>query len=227
MNLVMIIVIVLTAANCGRQKNRSIRHQTFAMAKNFNALEDLSDSIAMLQDRTSGKCFRLKNAEAVNGNTLEPSVCSQTDTAQQFHLTERTDGSYKFASMVDKQFCVDNKNQFREGVDLIVWRCHPDNQSSVGGQKVFVNKTSGKAEMTISFEKDKTAYARIDGNKIKQTLNENDATVWKVSLQDATLAAPKDSEASPIPEPTPTPEEKTPAASRISSVTRSICGCSG
>ena len=62
----------------------------------------------MLKDKTSGKCFQLKNSEAFKGNTLELGDCDQTNTSQQFHLTERLDGSYKCASMTDKQFCIDN-----------------------------------------------------------------------------------------------------------------------
>ncbi len=149
-------------------------------AKNFNFSSNLFDSIVMFQDQASGKCFQLKNLAAFDGNTIELNNCDQTDTAQQFYLTERSDGSYKVTSMVNKRFCIDKPN--RRDADLIVWSCHPDGHPHVRNQKVFIDKISGKTELTISFGKSNITYARVDGNNIKQTLNENDATVWKVSL---------------------------------------------
>ena len=177
-----------------------IQAQDFTPQDNLSE-DDLPDSIVMLKDKTSDKCFQLKNGNASKGNTLELGNCDQTNTGQQFHLTERLDGSYKFSSMVNRLFCIDNY-RYKEDIGLIIRNCRSDNHKKLRTQKIFIEikNVLDKAEITLSFKRSsRITYVYVDGNDVKQTLDANNATAWKVLLQ-STNKVPE------TPEPKPTPE---------------------
>ncbi len=180
LNNAFIILLLITAASCGKKANKLASQESAVERKDLNPLDNLSNSIVMFQDQISGKCFRLKNSQAFNGNIIELKNCVETDKAQQFYLTEGPDGSYKFSSAINRNFCLDNSNN--SDLHLVVWTCHSDTYKDVRNQKVFVDEVSDKREITISFSNG--IYTRIDGDNIGQTLDENSATVWKVLLQD-------------------------------------------
>ena len=163
-------------------------------SKGFDSPDDLSDSVVTLQDKASGKCFQLKNGKAFKGNTIELGDCDQTNPSQQFYLTERSDGSYKFASMIDWQFCIDNKNRYKENANLILRPCRSDSHRKVRNQKIFIEKVSGREEMTMSFGKRRITYAGInENNRVKEASQKKDATIWEVLLaQNTSLATEND-----------------------------------
>ena len=76
-----------------------------------------------------------------------------------------------------------------------MWRCLSENHRRINNQKVFINHISNNmdvSEITIFFEHTKTAYVRVIGNTIVQTLNANNATVWKVLPMNTNAPAPKE-----------------------------------
>ena len=155
---------------------------------NIISLDTLSDSIVVLQDKTSDKCLQLQSGDVFNGNTMEVGNCDLANTAQQFYVTKRANGSYQFASLLDKGFCIDNGNKPLEDDDVIVWPCDSSNHN----QDVIIDEiagNNGKVTISLSFKNrafiriENRTFVRTDGNNVNQTLNERGATVWKVLFQ--------------------------------------------
>ena len=144
---------------------------------------DLSNSVVMLQDSDSHQCFRLQSGTASSGERIKLDTCDQDDEAQQFHVTRRSDGSYKVVSLLDRQLCVDAVRS--ENGDIVLWSCHPDDSSWIYNQKVFFDKISRTSRRHISFKNNKNpTYMDVDGNdKVIQTPNANNAIAWKVLIK--------------------------------------------
>ncbi len=154
-------------------------------ANYFNLLlEDWDNLIVMLEDTDSGQCFQLQSGSATNGERIELGDCDQVDQAQQFYVTKRSDGSYKFVSMLDKQLCVDAVRRVNGAI--ILWNCHPDNSPGIQNQKVFIDEIAGNAKVKILFKNNAsvTTYAHANQNdKIMKTVDENSAITWDVLIK--------------------------------------------
>ena len=151
----------------------------------------MTTGIITLQDTASGQCLQLRNGKAINSNIIELGDCDLTNKGQQFYLTDFWKGSkgeYRFASMIDKQFCIDNGNRPEEGDDVIIWTCQNlhQNQNVIVDKKTVVDEILDLEEIRIqlSFKTNRKTFIYTDGNNIKQTLDEQSATAWKVLLHD-------------------------------------------
>lgn len=93
-----------------------------------------------IQFRTYGNCKKaldLKGGTASKGNQIQIFSASTSD-AQKWYPVENSDGSIKFESAVDRNYCLDITGaKYNDGIKMEIWPC-----SSSGAQKFKLVKNS-------------------------------------------------------------------------------------